>query len=422
MNSREDIFNQALAKLAAGHSKQDILASFNEANHDMSPLLDVSRMLLDMPKAIVPTPLMQRKYALSKTKLYWLKWSYTFKFAAVSSGLMLLLSAGAFTAYAARNSLPGNSLFALKRAEEKTQLIFAMDPQAKANLQIAFAQKRLDEAQQIFSNPSQNSQQAQTAALTELSSQTTNALAAAAGVTQTDPQAQSNKPLLNSLEDLTQKQQSLLKQIKSDKQIQTAAQTALTALNNNTKQLSQIKQAMTIADNSQALAQLNNTSTMVTVLGVINTIQNGKITVEKITFNTDPQTVITNNSGDMLRLSDLSAGQTVNAIGKPEQNMLVATQILLTDGADSASGSTTTTTTIASIPGIAATTTAATESQPTATSTPGAKKVEGAFTSKNGTTTAESEATSTPMFNFTPDPNVATGGFIIEDPAPKFHP
>ena len=411
MTNREDIYNKALAMLKAGHSIQEILEAFPIAKSELVPLLELSQNLLNVPKGIVPTPLMQRKYAASKAKVFWLTWSHSFKFAALSSSLMLLLSAGAFTAYAARNSLPGNSLFAIKRAEENTQLIFTINPQAKANLEIALAQKRLDEAQQVFSNTSPNNQDAQTAALAELSSQTSSAVAAAAGVTQTDPQAQSNAPLLSSLENLTNQQQSLLKQIKSDTQIGAAAQTALVALNNNTQQLSQIKQAVSIADNSQALAQLNSTSTSVTALGKISAIGNGEITVEKITFTLDSQTEITNASGDKLQLSDLSPGDTVNVIGSPDQDSLLASKILITD--NQTASATSTSTTIAST---STTTQAAISSSTSSTD----KKVESAFTSKDQTDSTTADTT--PLFNSVPNPNIASGGFIIEDPSPEFRP
>jgi len=409
MNSQEDIYNQAVAMLRAGHSKQEALDAFPNSKNGLAPLLELSQALLNMPKAIVPTPMMQRKYALSKAKVFWLSWSHVFKFAAVSSSLMLLLSAGAFTAYAARNSLPGTGWFFLKRAEENTQLIFTINPQAKANLEIALAQKRLDEAQQIFSNPNQNNQQAQTQALAELSSQTSSAVAAAAGVTQTNPQAQSNKPLLSSLENLTQQQQSLLKQIKADTKIEAAAQTALLALNNNAKQLSQIKQAVSIADNSQALAELNATSTTITVLGKISAVGNGQMTVEKIVFSFDPQTVITDTAGNKLQFSDLAAGSTVNAVGTPEGNSLVATQILVTDNTIMAASATST----------AISTSTSTAATVNSTSTvSGDKKVEAAFTSKEQTDI--NTADTTPSFS-PADPNIATGGFIVENPNPQFH-
>lgn len=403
--NQEDIYNQAVAMLKAGHSVKEVLDSFPNAKNELAPLLELSQTLLSMPKGIVPTPMMQRKYALSRAKIFWLSWSHTLKFAAVSSSLMLLVSAGAFTAYAAKSSLPGHSLFALKRAEEKAQLIFTIDPQAKANLEIILAQKRLTEAQQIFNNPGQNNQQSQTAALAELSDQTSTALAAAAGITQTNPQAQSNKPLLNSLEDLTRQQQSLLKQIKSNTQIQAAAQTALLALNSNSKQLSHIKQAVSVADQSLGLAQLSATSTAVAALGKISAIGNGQMTVEKIVFSLDPQTVITDNAGDKLKFSDLTIGNTVNALGTPGKDSLVATQILVTDNSSPAS--------LATVSGNSSTSTTTTVNS--SSTAPSERKVESAFTSKLQTNT------NTPAATPNTDLNIATGGFIVETPDPQFH-
>ena len=319
---------------------------------------------------------------------------------------MLLLASGAVTAYAAWNSLPGNSLFGLKRAEENAQLIFTINPQAKAKLAVVLAQKRLAEAQQVFSNPAQNNQQEQTAALAELSSQTSSALAAVSSVAQTNPQSANNHPLLSSLENLTQQQQSLLTQIKPDTQIKQAAQSALLALNNNSKQLSQIKETVAVATNDQALTQLSATSTAVAVLGAITQISSGQVTVEKTAFIVNSQTVVQDPDGNTLKLSDVTAGSKANVLGNQTPDGLVANQILITDPSDVAATSTDASPT----PSI---TVAAPPATTSATTT--VKKVPPA------TDTSTSEDMHTGILQIPTDPNMATGGFIVEDPNPVFH-
>jgi hypothetical protein len=132
------------------------------------------------------------------------------------------------------------------------------------------------------------------------------------------------------------------------------------------------------------------------------------MTVEKIVFSFDPQTVITDNTGNKLQFSDLAAGATVNAIGTPEGKSLVATQILVTAAAQTAAATSTISSTAAS--------TATTVNSTSTVSVD--KKVEGAFTSKEQT---DANATDTTP-NFSPaDPNIATGGFIVENPNPQFH-
>ena len=64
----DDIYNQVIAMLKAGHSKQEVLAEVWRCKDQIAPLLDIGETLLSMPKNIVPTPLMQRKYAAGKSK------------------------------------------------------------------------------------------------------------------------------------------------------------------------------------------------------------------------------------------------------------------------------------------------------------------------------------------------------------------
>ena len=392
MENFDDIYNKAVNMLKAGHSKAEVLEKFSDAKTELAPLLNVSELLFTMPKNIVPTPLMQRKYALSKAKIFWLSWSHAFKFATATSSFVLVLSTLAVTGYAASQSLPGHSLFALKRAEEHAQLIFTLSPTAKANLQIALAQKRLDEAKQVFDNPSQNNPAQQTAALAELTSQTSDAVTAAASVAKTDPASQNNHPLLSSLQNLTDQQQTLLKQIKPDGQIKQAAQTALLALNNNTKQISEIKQSVAVAGNTAALAKINATSSDVSVLGVITKITEDQIVVEKNVFNVNSKTLIQDEGGNTLKFAALVLGQRVNIIGNQEGSALVAEQILAADS-------------------IAATSTAQTLLTTSNSSA-------AAIAKKTSTTTIDE---STAPDSVKTDPNIATGGFIVEDPNPIFH-
>jgi hypothetical protein len=396
MENLEDIYNQAITMLKAGHSQEEILENFDNVKNELAPLLKISVSLLTMPKNIVPTPLMQKKYAFSKARIFWISWAHTFKFAAAGSGLMLILSALAVTGYAASNSLPGHNLFALKRAEENAQLVFTISPTAKANLQIALAQKRLDEAKQIFSVPGQNNQQEQTAALAELTSQTSNAVAAAASIAKTDPQAQSNHPLLNSLQSLTDQQQSLLKQIKPSGQIKLAAQNAQLALNDSAKQLSEIKQTVAVASSDQSLTKLSATSTDVAILGLITKITADQITVEKTVFTVNARTSVRDEDGNTVKFGDLIPGQRVNVVGGQIGSVLVAGQILATNVLPAASPAQTLLTTPAST-----------------TTTPAiAKKM---------ATPANDDSTNTAVSFLKSDPNIATGGFIVENPSPQYH-
>ncbi len=416
MNSIEEIYDQAIELMRKGHSQQDVLVKFADYKNELEPLLDLSHSLLSIPKNIVPTPMVNRKYALAKTKSFWLNWVPMSRLAAASLSLILVFSAFAATGYAAAGSLPGQALFAVKKIGEQVQLAFAGSAQNRANLQIAIAQSRLSDAQEVFSNP-QSPADEKNAALNELTSQTSSAVAVVGSVAQNNPQSQSNPPLLNSLENITKQQQSLLTQIKPDSQIQAATNNALKTLGQNSEQLSQIKESVAVADSDQTLTNLNSTSTAVAVLGQISQVSADQITVEKTTFQLDSQTTITDTNGDNLQIKDLSSGDQANVVGTQQKNAILAEQILVTSQIASSSASTTAGSTLVltgSVPG-----TSLTGASSTATSTyPDVKKPDKTDAAqpvdKNGT------SSTSPVLNF--DPNSDSGSFILESPSPQFNP
>lgn len=163
---------------------------------------------------------------------------------------------------------------------------------------------------------------------------------------------------------------------------------------------------MAVATNDQALTQLSATSTAVAVLGAITQISSGQVTVEKTAFIVNSQTVVQDPDGNTLKLSDVTAGSKANVLGNQTPDGLVANQILITDPSDVAATSTDASPT----PSI---TVAAPPATTSATTT--VKKVPPA------TDTSTSEDMHTGILQIPTDPNMATGGFIVEDPNPVFH-
>src|SRR5438552_397390 len=99
MNNLDDIYNQALDLLSKGHSQEEVLVKFAGHRNELAPLLEISSLLLAIPKNVVPTPLMQRKYAVAKVKSFWLTWAHVPKLAGVTMSIMLLVSAFAVMGY-----------------------------------------------------------------------------------------------------------------------------------------------------------------------------------------------------------------------------------------------------------------------------------------------------------------------------------
>lgn len=67
--------------------------------------------------------------------------------------LILILTTG--TVFAAKNSLPGNILYPIKKLDEKVQLMTAVGPKAQAEVHASQAISRLQEAEQIVTSGGQ---------------------------------------------------------------------------------------------------------------------------------------------------------------------------------------------------------------------------------------------------------------------------
>lgn len=79
-----------------------------------------------------------------------MRWGFSSLMLVVILGLVLVFSGSVATAYAAQNALPGDPLFGLKNATEDAQIRLNLDPGADANLHLLFAQRRIEEIQDLI--------------------------------------------------------------------------------------------------------------------------------------------------------------------------------------------------------------------------------------------------------------------------------
>jgi hypothetical protein len=63
--------------------------------------------------------------------------------------VVIVLAAGSGTVYAANSSLPGETLYSVKMATESVRMVFAFSEEAKANLYVKLADRRVDEIIQM---------------------------------------------------------------------------------------------------------------------------------------------------------------------------------------------------------------------------------------------------------------------------------
>lgn len=244
----EEILNQKLKALKQGNV-------FENEDKELSELLKIAKSLYELPRKAIPEPAMQRKFMLAPAKIFWYSWFHFSKLATVSMSAILLFSAAAATGYAAWQSVPGQALFTVKKSAEKLQLKFATTPEKKASLYVEFSQKRLMDAQKVLNNPNSEPEFTK-AAISELVNQTKNTVDAVQTITKSESLDKA-KPMVSSLENITAKQDQLIKEIKPNGNSEIVAKAKESASESATK-LAEIKKYIEVASNEQALVNLNN--------------------------------------------------------------------------------------------------------------------------------------------------------------------
>jgi hypothetical protein len=91
----------------------------------------------------------ERLAALLRPALGWQNMAYA-RLAAVILLAVMLFGSASVTAYAAQGALPGDTLYAVKTGLEELQIQLAARPEKQASLHLAFAGRRLDEAEALI--------------------------------------------------------------------------------------------------------------------------------------------------------------------------------------------------------------------------------------------------------------------------------
>lgn len=392
----EKILDQAISQLNAGANFNAVLDQYPAQLEELAPLLEVAKMGLHLPKNFIPEPAMQRKFMLAAAKQPgFLAWLRLPRFASVSLIILTILGAFAGTTFAALGSVPGQNLFAVKKAFESVEIALATSPQQKANLQLTFADRRVAETEKILKDPNHTSA-VEVAALTELSNQTNNALADVKSAAATN--AVNNDPnILNSLNSLVSNQQALLNQIKP------ASSTAALAKQSQGQvaELKKVISSIAAVSADQTLAKLDPNPNVVIVSGILDNLYTNQIIVEKTVFQLSAGTVISDAQGNTLNASALALNEKVTVTGEKTSNNLVANEIII----------------LTNLPP---------QNNPKPSTTPNSLDkdtktitVPPTSTNINLNLPHPTEETTTPAAS---DPNTAVGTFIFENPAPQFAP
>ncbi len=170
MNVPDNIFNTALDRLQAGESIQSISFDFPDYQQELISLLTVCEMGMNIPKLVPSAPYKRHLYAekvTMKTK-FWDAFMYS-RIAVIPIALLIALLGARVVATATEGSLPGDTLYTLKRATEKARLTLTRNPEKLATIHVQLLQKRVEEVRQAADS---GNQAVETAALEELQSQT----------------------------------------------------------------------------------------------------------------------------------------------------------------------------------------------------------------------------------------------------------
>ncbi len=167
MKQIEQILTDCLAEIRSGKTTvEECLLRFSEMRQELEPLLRMAAGIQPLPDYRMGESVKQssREKLLRQIKSVRPPARTSFSdilslgiprqpavvraVASVLAIIMVILLAGGSTAYAAQNSLPGDALYPVKISTENVRLFIAGNDAAKAKLNIAFANRRLEELSQ----------------------------------------------------------------------------------------------------------------------------------------------------------------------------------------------------------------------------------------------------------------------------------
>lgn len=395
----ENQLEQLLSRLKSAPLEQ---GSFSDLSETEKEILLLAAELKSIPILNPPQAAMRRKYAQKTVEFPVWKTFISFKLAWALAAFALIITTGGIS-YGVANALPGQKLFGLKKTAEQFRVKFAGSDIDRAYLQVQIAKKRVNEAEQLASEANQNPEQ-QLAAIKELSHATELAAKEVEGLSPKSIK-ESSRPLLASLEAVSQKEQDLISTLAVNEKTKDGKEDVIALSLKNQIKVSAIKQSVEVATAEEAIATLSSGPDGVVISGQITQILADKLMVEKTAFVMDDETQILGFNGTELKPNDLKLQTKVAVSGKKTGGVLIALKITVLE-------------------------TASDDAQKQPADQPKGE-VRGDNTEKidlNSTTPAgilrpiinngESETQAQSLTN----PNAATGNFIIEDPKPQYVP
>lgn len=326
-NIPDEIFAQALARLQNGETAEAIASDYQDYQQELIGLLFVAQMGMNIPKVEIPTPYKAYRFAdkIAATTGF-AEWVSYFRVAVIPIALVLVLLGGRTAVNATEGSLPGDTLYSLKRATEKARLSLTRDQDKVAGLHVEFMQNRINEVKKAANEGDENSEKL---AIAELKSQTETTFAEAGPIATANAISKQDSTLLENLVAINKQQKDVLAELSENSGSDDAKMVATTALEDNKKNDATLAKIIA-AVNEQSLADLPNKTS---ATGIISFYNGASITVEKNVFTIIDRTIFTGLDGIDIPPADIAARTisgrvTVNGT-RNENGTLLAKQIIL---------------------------------------------------------------------------------------------
>lgn len=329
MNSHpETILDSIIDELRAGSPLERVLEKYQGKSEDIKELAPILSALSHLPKIDAPTPYRERRYAQQLQQRTLAQYIFGFfRGSALPLGIFAGVSAFILTGFAANSSTPGQHLFTVKKSFERTTLVFTPESQ-KPQARLALVEKRLADAEEVLANPNADPKNTE-AALQELANQTQAILSDVKKAADTDTLSPENVDVLNSLAEITKKQEELSNSVKPT--TESIAQTTAEVTKEAKLASADIKRLIATVNDKAIAALLTNPNDVTIVGGLVSAIDQAKITVEKTVFVYDPATVIVVHNDQPFDISLLTLKSKVTITGTKTEDAIMVRKIVVLD-------------------------------------------------------------------------------------------
>lgn len=318
----EQYLDHAIARIRNGENISLVVSDYPQnIQEELASMLALVSQVSTLPKKHVPTPTKRRFYLEhQQNRSFATQFFSSFRMlSAVLASIVILISG---TSFAAANSLPGETLFSLKKSFQQFRLTITSNPEKRADLQLEFAVQRLQDAKQALS---ENDSEKSKAAIAELQTQTKAALKE---VKVAVAISSNNTGIIEKAETIAKSQNTLVAQSDTQGALENEEQTK-TALH-------EIKKIVAAA-NEESNAVINPAAKVETS-GKVKSIKDNTLVVGINTFQILNSTETFNKDGGLLTASDIQVGDTVKILAhlKGQENIADTITVISTAQAEKA--------------------------------------------------------------------------------------